>query len=136
MPIRRPRKSKSVVQKSAELAIAVPQVVAHRVTRMALAGPKLSERDRKEFARMVQEKQQAFSQSWSAMALETLRAQQQLTSSMVTAFLNPLSGPRHTPTTVANTVKDAAMGVLNKGLDPVHRKAVSNARRLAKTKLR
>ena len=53
------RKGKSLAMQSAQLAVAVPQVVAHRVTRMAIAGPKLSQRDRKEFALMVAEKESA-----------------------------------------------------------------------------
>ena len=44
-----PDKSKSITTKAAELAVAVPQVVAHRVAPMAMAGPTLSVRDRKEF---------------------------------------------------------------------------------------
>ena len=67
---RRTRKSKSVAVKSMELAIAVPQVVAHRVTRLALAGPKPSERDRNEFQMMVIEKQAAFVQAWNNMAIQ------------------------------------------------------------------
>ena len=41
MPSRPTRKTKSVVAKAAELAVAVPQVVAHRMARMAIAGPTL-----------------------------------------------------------------------------------------------
>jgi hypothetical protein len=37
---------------------------------------------------------------------------------------------------VAAQVQSAALGVLGKGLAPIHRKAVANARRLARTKLR
>jgi len=33
------RSSKALSRQAGELAIAVPQVVAHRLTRMALAGP-------------------------------------------------------------------------------------------------
>jgi hypothetical protein len=43
-------------RKSGELAAAATQVVAHRVTRMVLAGPNPSARDRNEFKRMVGEK--------------------------------------------------------------------------------
>src|ERR1700722_19369477 len=56
MATRRTRNSTSLAAKSMEVALAVPQVVAHRVTRMALAGPTLSERDRREFQMMVNEK--------------------------------------------------------------------------------
>ena len=43
-------------QKVLDLGIAAPQVVAHRLARMALAGPVPSARDQKEFAGMVLEK--------------------------------------------------------------------------------
>jgi len=33
-------------------------------------------------------------------------------------------------------MQNAALGVLGEGMAPVHRKAVANARRLAKTRLR
>ena len=56
MPSRRARKTQSIVTQAVELAFAVPQVVAHRVTRMAIAGPTLSARDRKEFQRMGAER--------------------------------------------------------------------------------
>lgn len=136
MARRRTRKSKSIADKSMELAIAVPQVVAHRVTRMALAGPRLSDRDRKEFQMMVMEKQTAFAQAWSGMAIEVFRANQALAASMVRLFVAPFSLKKPSAASVAAQVQNAAIGVLGKGLAPVHRKAVSNARRLAKTKLR
>jgi hypothetical protein len=37
---------------------------------------------------------------------------------------------------VAVQVQGAALGILDKGMAPVHRKAVANAKRLARTKLR
>jgi len=91
MPSPSRRKAKSITTRAAELAVAAPQVVAHRVARMAVAGPALSERDRKEFKLMVAEKQAALTQAIQAMA---------------------------------------------KVMAPVHRKAVANAKRLARTRLR
>ena len=58
------RNAKSSAAKVVDISLAAPQVVAHRVARMVQSGPVLSERDRKEFTGMVQEKQLAFSQSW------------------------------------------------------------------------
>ena len=136
MTTRRTRSSKSVAVKSIELALAVPQVVAHRVTRMALVGPKISERDRKEFQMMVIEKQAAFVQAWSDMAIQTFRANQALAASMLRFFFAPFSYKKPSAASVAAQVQNAAIEVLGKGLAPVHRKAVSNAKRLAKTKLR
>ena len=116
--------------------MAVPQVVAHRVTRMALAGPNISDRDRKEFKMMVDEKHAAFAQAWSDMSLQVLRANQALATSMLRCFLSPFSHKNPSAASVSAQVQNAVVGVLGKGLAPIHRKAVSNAKRLAKTKLR
>ena len=139
MPTRRKRASPSLARKTAELAVAVPQVVAHRLARMALAGPQLSPRDRKEFERMVAEKNAAFAASWTAMAWQAARAQQSLAASWMAAFSAASRGSRPSPaasSTSARRWHDATVGVLGKGLAPVHRTAVANARRLARTKLR
>ena len=135
MATRRTRKSKSLTVKSMELALSVPQVVAHRVTRMAVAGPKLSDRDRKEFQMMVNEKRAAFAQAWRDMAMHAFRANQAFTASMLRFFFTPSSYKKPSAPSAAAQVQNAAIGVLGKGLAPIHRKAVSNARRLAKTKL-
>jgi len=136
MATRRSRKSKSLIAKSMEIALSVPQVVAHRVTRMSLAGPTLSDRDRKEFQMMVSEKHAAFVQAWSDMALHAFRANQAFTASLLRFFFTPFSYRKPSAAPSAAQVHHAAIGVLGKGLAPIHRKAVSNARRLAKTKLR
>jgi len=136
MATRRTRKSKSLTVKSMELALSVPQVFAHRVTRMALAGPKLSNRDRKEFQIMVTEKHAAFAQAWSDMAMHAFRANQAFTASMLRFVFTPFSYAKPSAASAAAQVQKAAIGVFGKGLAPIHRKAVSNARRLAKTKLR
>jgi hypothetical protein len=135
MTTKHTRTSLSIAKQSAEMAFAVPQVIAHRLTRMALAGPVLSSRDQKEFQNMVAEKQAAFTQAWSAMAAESIRVNQAMAMSMFGAFLNPFSRGKSS-SKIATDLQTAAMGVFSKGLAPVHKKAVSNAKRLAKTKLR
>lgn len=107
--------------------MAVPQVVAHRVSRMALAGPSPNARDRREFIGMVAEKQVAFAQSWFNLITETARLQQQLALSLVTGA---------SPSQHARRVTSGLTKVANRTLAPVHRKAVANSKRLAKTKLR
>lgn len=105
----RSRKSANrLVRQMNEIAWAAPQVVAQRVARMATAGPKPSARDRREFSNMGLEKVAAFQQAWLAMGATALRAS-------ATAWMNPFA---------------ATMAVLNAGVAPVRRKAVSNARRL------
>ncbi|MEO8123897.1 MAG: polyhydroxyalkanoate granule-associated phasin [Burkholderiales bacterium] len=136
MATRRTRSSNSLAVKSAELAFAVPKVVAHRVTRMALSGPTMSARDKKEFTRMVEEKNAAFAESWRAMCVQAALANQALAASFFRSFLAAALGKRPSAAPSAVQVQKAALGVLGKGLDPVHRKATANAKRLARTKLR
>jgi len=136
MPARRSRNSLSVATKAAELALAVPQVVAHRVTRMAIAGPSPSKRDRKEFVLMVAEKNAAFHESWNAMAAQAFRANQALAATFIQSMWSPSIRRKPSANAVATQFQSAALGILGKGLGPVHRKAVANAKRLARTKLR
>jgi hypothetical protein len=133
----RRRRSPSLSVKTAELALAVPQVVAHRLLRMAQAGPHLSARDRKEFARMVAEKHSAFGESWNAMALQTLQSQRAFAAALGLAAA-PVRSTRGRPaaTALAAQFQEATLAVLGKGLAPVHRRAVANAKRLARTRLR
>jgi hypothetical protein len=136
MPTRRKITSRSLVAKATELAFAVPQVVAHRMTRMALAGPRLSPRDRKEFELMVAEKKSAFSDSWQAMATHTARSQHALAASFFQSLLSMSRGGKPANPASAAQLQRAALEVLGKGLAPVHRKAVANAKRLARIKIR
>jgi hypothetical protein len=118
---RRPRKHQPLARQATELAFAAPQVVAHRLTRMALAGPVWSARDRREFHGMAQEKVHAFWQSWFAMGWAMVAAMQK-------AWIGGLQGAR---VPLIDT-----QAILAKGMAPVHRKATANARRLARTRLR
>jgi hypothetical protein len=135
MASRRKRNASSLAVKSAELAFAAPQVVAHRMARMAVAGPVLSERDRREFQRMGAEKLTAFAESWNAMALQAARANQDLAAGFFRSLWSPLAWASPFAHTAAQ-LHSAALGVLHEGIDPVHREATANARRLARTKLR
>lgn len=117
----RSRRTNSLSRQATELAVAVPQVVAHRLTRMALAGPRPSARDRREFHAMGLEKVHAFWQSWFAMGWAMAEAMQK-------AWLALLQGAQ-VPAFDANAI-------LARGMAPVHRKATANARRLARTRLR
>lgn len=133
------RKSTSIAAKATELAIAVPQVIAHRVTRMAIADPKLSQRDRKEFHRMGTEKIAAFSESWIAMMMQAALANQQLAASFIRLFWSPwlwMLGSNSSSNSTSSQLHNATLGVFAKGIAPVHRTAVANAKRLARTKLR
>ncbi|MES2959747.1 MAG: polyhydroxyalkanoate granule-associated phasin [Pseudomonadota bacterium] len=136
MSFRSTRKAKSLATKSAELALAVPQVVAHRLARMAIAGSTLSTRDQEEFTLMAAEKGAAFVEAWQAMATQTVLAHQAMAMSFARSFWSLAPRGRLTPARVAAQLQGAALGVIAKGLAPVHRKATANAKRLARTKLR
>ena len=122
MTYRGSRRTKSLIGMATELAFAVPLVMGHRLTRMAIAGPSLSARDKTEFRRMSAEKTAAFSKSWSAMGMAAMRA-----------FWSPslmMSKPG------SARMRNAALSILGKGMAPVHRTAVANAKRLARTRLK
>ncbi len=128
MALIKKRRPRTTASKLAELSLAVPQVVAHRMTRMAMAGPTLSARDHKEFTGMVAEKQLAFAQSWLAMMSESVRQQQRFMLSWVGGV--PSIGKQ------AAQSQSAMNSIAHAGLGPLHRKAVANSKRLARTKLR
>ncbi len=118
---RRNAKSNRLARQVAELALAAPQVVAHRTARMAGAGVAPSRRDQAEFVRMGSEKLEAFHQSWSAMWAMGWTAQLEFAAAATTATSRALAA-----------ASSSAMEVLSAGLAPVHRRAVSNARRLSR----
>ena len=130
MPRRQKRKSSSLIMKSAELAFAVPQVVAHRVTRMALAGAPPTARDQREFRLMTSEKMTAFAESWNAMVIQASRANYALATSFWRSWMTGRPSEFR-----GSQLQNAAFGVLGKGIGPIHRRAVANAKRLARTSL-
>lgn len=113
--------SRKLARQATELALAAPQVVAHRLARIALAGPVPNARDQREFYAMGQEKVHAFWQSWFAIGWAMLEAMQQGTIAMLQGARVPLVDTH---------------AILSRGIAPVHRKATANARRLARITLR
>jgi hypothetical protein len=132
MVTRRPPKTPPLARQAAELAVAVPQVIAHRLTRLALAGPAPSARDRQEFRRMGAEKAAAFAESWNAMATGMLEANQTLMASFMRGFWSA-SGAQRSAASATRRVGRAVTSIVQKGLAPVHRCAVANAKRLSRT---
>ena len=121
------KRSTRLATQAVQLGIAAPQVIAHRVARMAGAGPVWSARDRKEFTGIVTEKQIAFTQSWFAAMTEIARMQQQWLLSLATAA---------SPATQRRRARAGVARLGSRALAPIHAKAVANARRLAKTRSR
>jgi hypothetical protein len=115
------RTSSRLGRQTVALAFAAPEVMAHRMARLALAGPTPSARDRREFHRMGAEKVAAFYESWNAMSLAMFRA-------FWSFALSPWQwgSPR---------ARRAGSNVLAAGLAPLQRRATANARRLRRTRI-
>lgn len=136
MATRRTRRSKSLAAQSIELGVAVPQVVAHRVARMVIAGASPSARDRAELQRMGTEKIAALNEAWNAMAVQAIRENQKLALSFMQSFWFPWVRPRSSVKSASRRLNSAALGILGKGMAPVRRRAVANAKRLGRAKRR
>jgi hypothetical protein len=128
------RRSRALAAQVTDLGLAVPQVLAHRVTRMLLAGSSPSARDRREFQRMSTEKVAALCESWNAMLVEITRANMELSLSSARLFLSGLPVTLRSSRAAAAHVQRAAIGILGAGVAPVRRRAVANARRLRRAR--
>lgn len=128
---KRSRSSASrVASRLVQLSADVPQVVAHRVSRMASTGPVPSARDRREFTGMVVEKPMAFAHSAMNMWMAGLQVQQAFWASLSRAMWQP---PGRFLQAHADAVRRAGQGgwfVLDQGIGPIQKQAASNARRL------
>jgi len=124
-----------LARQAMELSLAAPHVVAHRMARMAVAGPAPSARDRQEFWRMGNEKVVAFQQSWMAMWMQAWQIQLQLARSFTMATTQALArGDAAAWAPLFDSATTGATSLLTAGLAPVHRRAVANSRRLARSR--
>jgi len=136
--------------KTWEIAVAAPQVIAHRTARMMAAGGQPGMNDRREFTRMGQEKIEAFGESLIAMAAPMYKVNREIallalrhwwkvwaTPSLIggaqpshiinayIAFASSLLGGAS-----GKRLQDSLSQAIGKGLAPVHRRATANAKRL------
>ena len=140
--------------KTGEMMVASAQVIGHRTSRMAKAGPAPNARDRKEFALMGQEKLEAARESSQAMAMRMLGMNQRLAGraaaqmAATTAAMMALATSRTPGQSVARhaalmrtlaqsastaaQLSHSAATVAKHGLKPIHSRAVGNAKRLNK----
>lgn len=142
--------------KTMQMSSAAAQVIAIRTTRMALGGLNPSASDRRENSRMVTEKVDAFSRAGQALAtgavpllagmagqamrtsLDLFNASARLASSRT--LPQTMEHQRRLADTLMRSVPAAQQGaastaaarLAHKALDPVHRKATANQKRLTK----
>lgn len=112
--------------------MAVPQVVMHRLSQMMLAGPNPSAKDLREMNTMWTEKLLTFHESWFAMAFEAARVNQHVSLKMMESAWSFTPFKDVTLSNPTKTFLDATDSIIGKGLAPVHRCAVDNAKRLGK----
>lgn len=146
----RHRTNVKTLTRMAELAVAAPQVVAVRTARMLAAGASPGAADRAEFSRMHTEKVEAFWESMSAMALQTMRTQQQYARNATLQWwrlwTTPwwLAGNRTAAQTMNALLTTPSAAQRNRAvselvaasLGPVHKRATANARRLGRKRRR
>jgi hypothetical protein len=142
--------------KAMEMSVSAAQVIAIRTMRMAAAGLNPTAADRRENARMVSEKVDAFSRAGQALSFGTAPLLAGMASQAFRAGLDVmtaatrLAASRTIPETLAGqrrladavargasatphgTASKATARLAHRALAPVHGKATANARRLAK----
>ena len=85
---------------------------------------------------MSSEKTLALNEAWNAMCVQAFRANQQLALSFMQSLWFPRVRARPSVKSGSRQLRNAALGILGKGMAPVSRRAVANAKRLGRTKLR
>ena len=83
---------------------------------------------------MGSEKISAVNEAWGAMAVEAFRANQKITLSFMQSLWFPWTRPLPTVKSASRQLRNAALRILGEGMAPVRRRAVSNARRLGRTR--
>ena len=133
-------RNKPTIAKLAELAVAVPQVVAIRTSRMLAAGANPGAVDRAEFSQMSNEKVHAFWESMVGMATQTAKSNQQYLRTAAQTWLRMWTTPwwlgakpafspfAFMPSRRQQNV--AAGRLVAAALAPVHKRAIENATRL------
>ena len=141
-----------VFTEASEMFKATTQVVRHRTTRMAMAGPMPNARDRHEFSLMSREKVEAASESVQAMgssfvnlsmALAMETGKQMWAASAATVALGSSRTPTQWLERQAALMKittecpahplqlaSSAAHLVQDGLAPIHGRATANAKRL------
>lgn len=132
------RQVTSLQRKTVELMMATPVVVSRRVGRALVTPSTTTQRDKREFNLMASEKVEAMVESWVAIGRSVAQSNQRNFQAAMYAWMNPRTYrelalgrvPRALSFQWGGLADDVTHAAL-KGLDPVHRRAVANAKRLS-----
>ena len=81
---------------------------------------------------MGTEKVAAAQEAWVAMASQAAAESQKLALRVMQSIWFPWMRPALTPRSVSRSLNQAAIGILGKGMAPVRRRTVANAKRLGR----
>ena len=132
MTSRRRGHAATLAAQAIEMGVAAPQVIAERMLRIATAGGQPSARDAYEFWLMGAEKFAAGCEAWNAMVIEFHRAQWAYLFSLGPGAWLGGQGHRAASRKAMRHVEATTLAVLARGVAPVHRRVVANARRLSR----
>jgi hypothetical protein len=122
--------------KTGELLWAAPQVIGLRLARMALAGHAPGPRDQREFVLMGREKLEAAAESWQAMGMHAMAAAPAALLAAWQALYATWGRAAWSGSAAVWPAADGgplgrlALELCSRGLAPVRRRAVANAKRL------
>lgn len=132
----------ALAAQAGEMMLAVPQVIAHRMGRMMMRHPGAN--DRRELHRMGMEKAEAANEAFTGVATQMARSAHGAATTYAQAWgrawmqiffpwMAP-GGRARFPVwgMTPGQMHHAALDVMGKAVAPAHRRAVANAKRLAK----
>lgn len=134
------RTAQYLQRQALDIATSTPQVIAQRVGQMMTPGYNPNGKDQAEFNKMILEKVSAFYESWWAMSLASVQAQQSMFSAL-TRMAPSLMPTPFSPAKAMSMGQIQSLGqnlltsqfnMMNKGLQPISSRVKANAKRLSK----
>ncbi len=128
--VNKSKENKSIATKSLELSASVPEVIAQRMKQLMFSGYQPTPEQYEEFNLMWSEKSDAFMESWQAMVNQASKVNQDIYSSMMKTMFTPWWKIETEDIYTPKKLQKATLSIMNKGLDPIYQKTLSNAERL------
>lgn len=120
-----------IYRQSEDLGVNVPQIMQKRINMMAQQNPFDNHKERVEMERMVNEKTSAFMESWQNMGWQSLIAQQNIGNIMIDSWIKLSFGKPVAFEKLFYQINLETLKIFEKGMSPIHRRVVANAKRLA-----
>lgn len=122
----------SLQQKTVNMWLAVPQVMATRLWMLANANPMQVGREQTEFNRMFSEKQTAFMDSVFAVNSQFLSSQQKLNQAVLESWQELIKGDSDAFAPIAKQIERETIKIFDKGISPYATAVSANRKRLSR----